>query len=142
MKSLELVSKNRIGKKAEDFTLTFKDQSCINLHELIREYLVLYFNNPEFKDCSRIKEKLSDSEIFKQCKRIRIVSVFPEEDIQNWKNEDYPRIWINGYNKDILLNNTYDLKTYPILYLLDKDKNILLKDVSVEEIEKYLQPYF
>ena len=33
----------------------------------------------------------------------------------------------------------YDLKAIPTLYLLDKDKTVLLKDATAEEIEEYLQ---
>jgi len=35
--------------------------------------------------------------------------------------------------------NLYDLKAIPTLYLLDKDKTVLLKDATAEEIEEYLQ---
>mgnify|MGYP002527024690 FL=1 len=49
--------------------------------------------------------------------------------------------WINGYDKKqtIEQNNLYDLKAIPTLYLLDKDKTVLLKDVTTKEIEEYLQ---
>ncbi|MEF9924367.1 MAG: DUF5106 domain-containing protein, partial [Muribaculaceae bacterium] len=32
-----------------------------------------------------------------------------------------------------------DLKAIPSLYLLDKDKKIILKDATIEIIENYLQ---
>lgn len=35
--------------------------------------------------------------------------------------------------------NLYDLKAIPTLYLLDKDKTVLLKDATAEEIEEYLK---
>ena len=31
------------------------------------------------------------------------------------------------------------MKAIPTLYLLDKDKTVLLKDATAEEIEEYLQ---
>ncbi len=38
--------------------------------------------------------------------------------------------WINGYDKEltVLERELYDLKAMPTLYLLDKDKKVLLKD--------------
>lgn len=35
--------------------------------------------------------------------------------------------------------NLYDLKAIPTLYLLDKDKKVLLKDATVAQIDQYLQ---
>ena len=35
--------------------------------------------------------------------------------------------------------NLYDLKAIPTLYLLDKNKKVLLKDAVVGQIEQYLQ---
>lgn len=32
----------------------------------------------------------------------------------------------------------YDLKAMPTLYLLDKDKRVILKDAPVEQIEQWL----
>jgi hypothetical protein len=36
----------------------------------------------------------------------------------------------------------YDLKAMPTLYLLDKDKKVLLKDAPVEQVEQYLAHLF
>jgi hypothetical protein len=35
----------------------------------------------------------------------------------------------------------YDLKAIPTLYLLDGSKTVLLRDATLEEIEKYLIKY-
>lgn len=35
----------------------------------------------------------------------------------------------------------YDLKAVPCLYLLDADKRVLLKDVTVEHVELYLREH-
>ena len=51
-----------------------------------------------------------------------------------------PSKWINGYDKELTVRNRelYDLKAMPTLYLLDKDKKVLLKDAPVEQVEQYL----
>jgi len=33
----------------------------------------------------------------------------------------------------------YDLKAIPTLYLLDKDKKVVLKDVTFNQVENYLK---
>ena len=47
--------------------------------------------------------------------------------------------WINGYDDGTIITNKrlYDIKAIPTLYLLDKNKRIILKDTSLEEIENY-----
>ena len=47
---------------------------------------------------------------------------------------------INSYDagQSIVTRELYDLKASPTLYLLDKDKRVILKDVTVEEIGKWL----
>ena len=52
-----------------------------------------------------------------------------------------PKEWINGYDKKLVIKekNLYDLKAIPTLYLLDKDKKVLLKDATVAQIDQYLQ---
>ena len=46
----------------------------------------------------------------------------------------------NGYDKKLVIKekNLYDLKAIPTLYLLDKDKKVLLKDATVAQIDQYL----
>ena len=39
---------------------------------------------------------------------------------------------------DIFENQLYDIYTLPMLYLLNNDKIVLLKDVKVRFLEKYL----
>ena len=55
-----------------------------------------------------------------------------------------PSGWINGYDKEltVLDRELYDLKAMPTLYLLDKDKKVLLKDAPVEQVEQYLAHLF
>ena len=74
---------------------------------------------------------------------LKILSVYPDEDKEEWERHlsDFPKEWINGYDKKLMIKekNLYDLKAIPTLYLLDKNKKVLLKDAVVGQIEQYLQ---
>ena len=54
---------------------------------------------------------------------------------------EIPDGWINSYDKEltVLTEECYDLKAMPTLYLLDKDKKVLLKDAAVRDIEDYFE---
>jgi hypothetical protein len=74
---------------------------------------------------------------------LKIVAIYPDEDLAEWNNHysKIPTTWINGYDYTHKMRNenTYDLKAIPTLYLLDKDKTVVLKDaVNARQIENYL----
>jgi len=45
--------------------------------------------------------------------------------------------WTNGYDKELVIKNKnlYDLRAIPTLYLLDKNKTVLLKDATLQKVE-------
>ena len=51
-----------------------------------------------------------------------------------------PAAWINSYDKSLDIKNkeVYDLKAIPTLYLLDKEKKVVLKDVTFAQVEAFL----
>ena len=54
--------------------------------------------------------------------------------------QDIPTSWINGYDKDGKAKGSlYDFAAMPTLFLLDKDKRVLLKDVNLIIVERYLR---
>jgi len=69
------------------------------------------------------------------------LSVYPDEDLAIWKQNqsEIPSSWINSYDKGVIKKQElYDLKAIPTLYLLDKSKMVLLKDVRFEDVEHFL----
>ena len=76
-------------------------------------------------------------------KQVKILAFYPDEDREVWTKHqnEIPDGWINSYDKEltVLTEECYDLKAMPALYLLDKDKKVLLKDATVKEIEDYLK---
>ncbi|KAA5118039.1 DUF5106 domain-containing protein, partial [Bacteroides fragilis] len=53
---------------------------------------------------------------------------------------DFAKEWTNGYDKELVIKNKnlYDLRAIPTLYLLDKNKTVLLKDATLQKVEQYL----
>lgn len=76
-------------------------------------------------------------------KKITILTVYPDGEVDDWKAHlpELSKDWINGYDKDMVLmyKKLYDLKAIPTLYLLDKQKVVLLKDATFDMIEEYLR---
>lgn len=144
---LAMALKNRPGSMAENFIYTLASGKSYTLSALKSEYTLLFFNDPDCEDCLEIKNKINSSSALtvlqNKYKKITILSIYPDEDLRIWKEHlpDYPLNWINGYDKKLNIRNKelYDLTKMPVLYLLDREKHVLLKNASFETLENYLE---
>lgn len=143
---LRIVSQNRIGQKANDFHYTLKSGKRSNLYALRNEFIIIYINNPGCAMCRTISEDLKSSVIISNLqrdKRLKILAIYPDENLDEWKKHyaDIPSSWINSYDRGchIERENLYNVNAIPALYLLDKDKIVLVKDsTNIAEIEHVL----
>jgi hypothetical protein len=142
---LELAKQNRQGEKATDFTYTLAGGRKATLYSIPSDYILMFFYNPDCHNCQEVSEQLQASPAIQYLIRngkISILAVYPDEDISAWKNylSRMPKEWINSYDASTRLKDEiYALKAIPTLYLLDKNKVVLLKDPTFEHLEQYLQ---
>lgn len=143
---LELANKNRIGTKAINFTYTLRSGGKGQLHQLSTDYILIFINNPGCHACSETINALKTSQTindFLNRKKLTLLSVYPDEEIAEWTRHliDFPSNWINSYDKELKIRDQqlYDLKAIPTLYLVDKNKIVLLKDATAPIIENYLR---
>lgn len=139
-----IILTNRVGEKATGFSVIDKNDNAIALDEIESEYLLLFFNNPNCSICMQTKEDLSSSKVVNSLLdsgRLKVLSVCPYDEYDLWKIIEYPENWMNGFDKDQIINNEklyYFLESSSI-YLLDKDKIVLKKDIRVDMLEEYLE---
>ena len=67
--------------------------------------------------------------------KLKIVYVFVSKPEQGW-DSNLPDEWENGYSEEAL--ETVDLRALPACYLLDKDYNIVHKNVTVDILKESL----
>lgn len=142
---LQLAQKNRIGTKALNFTYTLASGAQGNLYQLKADYILLFINNPGCHACTETIEGLKNAPFINQLlkeKKLILLSVYPDEELDEWRKHlsEFPKEWINGYDKKFAIKEQqlYDLKAIPTLYLLNKEKTVLLKDATAQAIEEYL----
>ena len=140
---LKMALQNRVGELANDFVYTLGDGSSGRMSDIRAEYLLLFISNPGCPMCRDIREQIVASphmnELMERGK-LKVLVIYPDEDLAAWREHisDYPQLWINAYDKDMVLTREelYDLRAIPSLYLLDKSKKVMAKDcVDVEYIE-------
>ncbi|MDR0843801.1 MAG: thioredoxin family protein [Tannerella sp.] len=133
-------------QRANDFTYTLASEEQGTLYEIQSERTLLYFYNPTCEDCQLLMEQLSESDVINRLianKRLTVLAVYPEEADDIWEEhaELVPKTWINGYDQEAKINieGIYIITKFPALYLLDKDKNIILNETTLEEVVKQLR---
>lgn len=144
--TLSLMLKNRVGQSASNITYTLESGKTKRLYDTHAQYTLLYFYNPDCSACEQLTNYLKESDLIEKLvnnKILSILMVYPDKDLDIWRKHlsNIPETWINGYDKSttIIDKQIYDLKAIPTLYLLNKDKKVILKDADVEKVINYLR---
>jgi hypothetical protein len=112
---LRMAKKNRVGKKATNFDCTLATGETFSLYSI--------------KSNSPTRTMLT------------VLTMYPGENIDKWLDylPQLPSEWMNAYDQGMIIakKNLYDVKAYPSLYLLDKNKKVILKDSPIEVVEGF-----
>ncbi|MFI3331048.1 MAG: DUF5106 domain-containing protein [Rikenellaceae bacterium] len=142
---LKQAQKNRINTPATDFSYITIGGKQSTLNKTTAPNTLLMFNNPGCEACGAIIGYINQSaELQKRIANgtLKVLAIFADASQDEWRSYAHtiPQNFINGYDKSQKINSEmlYDLKAIPCLYLLDKDKKILLKDAEIQHIEQYL----
>ena len=142
----DLIGRNSVGEKATSFSYTLADGRRGSLYRTpVHNRLLLLFYDPECPHCQEIMQQIvGDNELSEQIrqKKVSVLAIYTEGNHEVWRDNlpKMPEEWIVGTDQEqIKTEALYDLKAMPVLYLLDKDMNVLLKDASYPIIRNYLK---
>lgn len=137
---------NRVGTPAADFMFCDREGRMASLYEIEAEYTLLFFSNPGCEACKEIIDNLRASGRVSQMIAsgvLAVVNVYIDEDVEAWYGymSYYPVEWHNGYDPNLVIRNDslYDVRAIPSLYLLDKNKTVLLKDAPAEKVFNFIE---
>jgi len=137
---------NRVGTPAADFTFTLRSGSKMDLYDVKADNTIMFFSNPGCEDCKAVIDQLMSLQGLNEAiadGKLAVVNVYPDEDLKEWfaYAPVYPDNWYNGFDQDLAVGGgLYNLRAIPSLYLLDKDKKVIFKDVDPMMLTDYLQP--
>ncbi len=147
-KELPRFNLNRLGEKAADFAFTLRNGRPMRLYDIDAEYTILFFSNPGCPNCREVMESLQSLpgiDALIANKQLAVANIYPDEDLGEWikYSEIYPKNWLNGYDHLLAVNNTplYNLRAIPSVYLLDKEKRVILKDVPTDFLISYMEQF-
>ena len=138
-------STHRIGTPASDFRFIDARGREHTLSGERAPLTILLFVNPGCHACEetvdafgseRMRQMVADGQL-------KIISVYIDEEVDEWltKAGGMPAHWINGYDPDGLIRSDqlYFVRAIPSVYLLDAQKNIIMKDAVPGRVAAYIE---
>lgn len=143
---LKLAQRNAIGTTATDVTLVTADGNEHPLSEFLSTPLnILYFNDPDCDACEIVKSRLDTTALLQDLvakKQLTIVAIYPFNDEQLWRGTHYPDGIINTWDRNQVIDNdqVYDVPSMPLLYLLDNNRTVILRnEASLNRVLKTIE---
>lgn len=135
-----------IGKTAPDIEMQKQDGSSVSLHEVDAEYTILYFWR---YDCGHCKESTPFMKAFYEQFKDKGVALFAvcvkytdeiggcwdyveEQGIGDWLHT------VDPYNRS-RYGQLYDIRSTPMLYILDRNKEIVSKRIGAEQLSEVME---
>jgi thiol-disulfide isomerase/thioredoxin len=147
-RELGFINKNLNGDTIPNFTMVMANGDTMTMYDIQSEYTILYLQHPTCPTCHQVRNRMKEFAKLNQAiesGRLKVVMVYFEDDPQVWSNyvnsrEANPK-YLHGWNFDqsIADNNLFDTRTIPYMFLLDKDKKVIKKDLLYNEIEPYIE---
>jgi len=135
-----------IGQVAPNVRLNKESGETINVHDIDAEYTVLFFWDPECGHCKKAIPYII--EFYNQFKPrgVEILGICTKTgaDISScWSavKEKGMDIWVNAADNFLRsrYKTLYDIKSTPQIFVLDKDKKIILKKLAGEDLSAVME---
>jgi thiol-disulfide isomerase/thioredoxin len=133
---------NLIGNVARDLKMETETGEWISLHQINAKYIVLYFWETDCGHCKTSTPALYDIYKKNKDKGLEVFTVYTQDNKREWLDyiNDKGFDWINAWdpNQSTFFRLFYDIYSTPTVYLLDENKKIIAKRISVEALGKML----
>lgn len=140
---LENVGKNMPGSPATDFIYEDRAGRKTSLYQTKGEFILIYFNDPDCENCHAITDIMRRDSLLTNNPRLTVLAVYPDANTQAWRTHtpSLPSSWLDVCSPEgeITERLLYFIQATPTLYLLDKDKKVILKDPMPGEVVKWLE---
>ncbi len=134
---------NPIGEKATNLVLQSPGGRKVYLFSIKANYTILFFYNPECEACKPVSAALSDFSKQYQAKGVEVFAVYMDKKQDVWKEAIATKgqNWINVFdpNGSVKIEEKYDIYALPMIYLLEKDKKVIGRDVPVEKLKNMIK---
>ena len=131
-----------IGNIAPEITMFTPDRAPLSLHEVDARFTVLYFWDSECSHCKRQTPLMKEFYERLNSKGVEIFAANTEADRNKWldyvKMNSLEWIQVNDPSNSSGFRDKYDIWATPLIFLLDEDKRIIAKRITVEQAEEII----
>ena len=136
-----------LGKKAPNLFYADTTGKYVQLHAITANYTVLYFWDSNCGHCQKETPKLY--ELYQsglKAKGVVIYAANIERKDEGWIKFIHDKKIYNWLNVRDSHNHTdpkisYDVYSTPVMYVLDKDKKIIAKRLTIEQLPEFINNY-
>ncbi len=144
-KQVDRIRPNLIGKKAVNLIMDSYKGIFVSLYDINKDFTILYFWEPDCGHCAEATPKLKAWYDKAKNSGVEVFAVCTTADKAKWKKyiEENKIEWINGWDPERRTNfgYYYNVESTPMVYILDKNKTIIAKKISVEDIGSFIDNY-
>ena len=134
-KQIEKINQNMVGALCPELNVTGLDGKKGKLSELFgNELTILFFNDGECPDCSLDRIRLSTNVMINNLiseGKVKVVCISPKKYSKEWAED--AKTWADNWtivaSDDVA--NTFDLRISPCIYIINREKKIDEKNVTV-----------
>lgn len=149
---------NLVGEKAANLEMLGTDDKPVSLYDVNADYTIVCFWDP---NCGHCKEEVPRLDSFYNATwkqhNLKVFAVLTPDEKENAKaewlkfiKEKHLEDWVHAYKTKEMedadykaqkpgFRQLYDITLTPTIYLLDKNKNIIAKKLSIKQLDELLQ---
>ncbi|MEM6343774.1 MAG: TlpA disulfide reductase family protein [Bacteroidota bacterium] len=130
------------GEIAPDFTVNDGNGKPVSMHSIEAPYTIVYFWDYDCGHCKTETPKLVDAYKKHQKDGVALMTLSINGDVDEWKDKlakDYQfsgGIHTQDHRRQSGFDRYYDLRTTPRMFVLDKDKRIIAKRITAEQLDQ------
>jgi peroxiredoxin len=144
-KQVDRIRPNLIGVKAHDLVMDSYKGVFVSLYDIEKDFTILYFWEPDCGFCAETTPKLKALYDKVRDQGVEVFSVCTTGEKSKWEKyiEEHKLDWINGWDPERKTNfgYYYNVESTPMIYILDRDKTIIAKKLSVDDIGSFIENY-
>ncbi len=144
-KQVDRIRPSLIGVKAQDLVMNSYKGVFVSLYDIEKDFTILYFWEPDCGHCAESTPKLKALYDKIKDQGVEVFTVCTTGEKAKWEKYivEHKLDWINGWDPERRTNfgYYYNVESTPMIYILDRDKTIIAKKLSVDDIGSFIDNY-
>ena len=139
-KQMERINRTQLGASLASVTYTDADGKKVSIADIEADMVMIFITLDSDADQSFQRVRLSTDVAINSILdsgKVKLLCLSPEKYSKEWAHnaKGYAQNWLVGACPELSVEGDYDVRYTPSFIILDKDKNIIQKDVDLEAIK-------